>query len=237
MYNPFVQACNHSLDKLSAVEIEGLPSYKPEKQIVFVRNHDRSVKSPNHRRATQVKPDIVLLQWELVISSTSDPTSPYSRSYLSDLCTSESNLELSWKSIRSTVEMKFKAPPNHVSCWRLSIRISKLSKLHRTLRASSTASSPRSSTRSSPRTTVCPHHSQDSCRSFASTDAEDGVEPPSKRPTGKGLSQKHPVNIRNGIYAAERLSCAPDITHSINFILLGMIQVPKFLIRCSSRGT
>ena len=38
-----------------------------------------------------------------------------------------------------------------------------------------------------------------------------------------GISQKHPVNIQNGIYAAERLSCSLEITHSINFILLGEI--------------
>jgi len=38
-----------------------------------------------------------------------------------------------------------------------------------------------------------------------------------------GLSQKDPVNIQNGIYAAERLSCSLDVTHSINFILLGEI--------------
>jgi len=38
-----------------------------------------------------------------------------------------------------------------------------------------------------------------------------------------GLSQKDPVNIQSGIYAAERLSCSLDVTHSINFILLGEI--------------
>ena len=39
-----------------------------------------------------------------------------------------------------------------------------------------------------------------------------------------GLPQKHPVNVQNGIYAAERLSCSLDVTHSINFILLGENQ-------------
>jgi hypothetical protein len=52
----------------------------------------------------------------------------------------------------------------------------------------------------------------------------------SKTNTG-GLSQKHPVNVQNAIYAAERLSCSFDTTHSINFILLGEIRVPKTLTR------
>jgi hypothetical protein len=39
----------------------------------------------------------------------------------------------------------------------------------------------------------------------------------------QSISMKHPVNIQNAIYAAERLSCAPDITHSLNFILRGEI--------------
>jgi len=91
MYAPFVLACNDALEKLSTVEIEGLPPYEPGKQIAFVCNHDRSVESPNHRRAPQVKPDIVL------IHGSNTPTPP-----------SESDSRLSWIHIRSTVEMKFK---------------------------------------------------------------------------------------------------------------------------------
>ena len=37
----------------------------------------------------------------------------------------------------------------------------------------------------------------------------------------RGISRKHPVNIQNGIYAAERLSCSLGVTHSLNFILRG----------------
>ena len=50
----------------------------------------------------------------------------------------------------------------------------------------------------------------------------------------RGLSQTHPVNIQNGICAAERLSCSLDMTHSINFILLGEIQDPKSFTPYSS---
>ena len=37
----------------------------------------------------------------------------------------------------------------------------------------------------------------------------------------RAIPMKHPVNVQNGIYAAERLSCDLEITHSINFILRG----------------
>lgn len=57
--------------------------------------------------------------------------------------------------------------------------------------------------------------------------------------SGKGISgssrppaipKQHPVNVQNGIYAAERLSSSLEITHSINFILRGKVyssQLPK----------
>ena len=38
MYKPFVLACNSALDELSGVEVEGLPSFELEKQIVFVHS-------------------------------------------------------------------------------------------------------------------------------------------------------------------------------------------------------
>jgi hypothetical protein len=39
------------------------------------------------------------------------------------------------------------------------------------------------------------------------------------------ISPNHPINIQNGIYAAERLSCSFEVTHSINFILRGEIHL------------
>jgi hypothetical protein len=39
------------------------------------------------------------------------------------------------------------------------------------------------------------------------------------------ISMKHPVNVQNAIYAAERLSCSLDLTHSLNFILIGELWV------------
>jgi len=112
MYTSFVLACNYALGELSAVEIEGLPSFELEKQIVFAHNH-HSVKSLNHQLPPRVKPDVVLLQWGLFASPTAKPF-PYSRSYLGDLGTSESDLGLSWRNIWSTVEMEFETLPNRI---------------------------------------------------------------------------------------------------------------------------
>ena len=55
---------------------------------------------------------------------------------------------------------------------------------------------------------------------------EDVFQPPA-------IAEKHPVNVQNGIYAAERLSCSLEITHSINFILRGEIHPPRHLIHDS----
>jgi len=93
MYKPFVEAFNDALKKLSAIDIEGLPSCEPEKEIAFFDSHDRSVESLNHLRAPQVKPDIVLLQSKRPPSETSN---------------------LFWTEIRSTVEIKSRKPPKHV---------------------------------------------------------------------------------------------------------------------------
>lgn len=116
MYNPFVLACNYALDRLSRVNIEGLPQCTPERRIVFVRNHDRSLKSNSHQREPQVKPDIVLLRWERfakLVKGSSTGNYSYSDSYSRDICTSRSNFNLSWRNIRSTVEMKVTGLPRH----------------------------------------------------------------------------------------------------------------------------
>lgn len=109
-HNPFVRACNYAPDKPSHVNIGGLPQCPPEEhQIVFVRNRDRWVKSHSHQRESLVRPDIVLLRWGYFKSLVSGPSTmliPYSHSYLSKICTSASKCKLSWRSIRSTVEVK-----------------------------------------------------------------------------------------------------------------------------------
>ena len=108
MYNPFVRACNYTLEALSEIDdIPGLPKFSKENQIVFVRNHDRSIKTGNHQRVSRVKPDIVLLQWDTLKRKLQLPgDASYSRSYKEDICVSKSDFYLFWREIRSTVEMK-----------------------------------------------------------------------------------------------------------------------------------
>lgn len=62
MYKPFVLACNYALDKLSEIEVQGLPPFELANQIAFVRNSDQPMKPTTHWCSPQVKPDIVLLQ-------------------------------------------------------------------------------------------------------------------------------------------------------------------------------
>ena len=68
--------------------------------------------------------------------------------------------------------------------------------------------------------------------------AAEKISTQSDKPSGKGVSEssgpsglprKHQVNVQNGIYAAERLSCSFEVTHSINFILRGEIYSLKSL--------
>jgi hypothetical protein len=106
MYEPFVRACNFALQEISAInDVDGLPKFSEDKEIVFVRNHDRSVGSEDPERTSLTKPDIVLLQWNHFKQMINRPDAPYSQSY-EQLCVSGTELKLNWRDIRSTVEMK-----------------------------------------------------------------------------------------------------------------------------------
>ena len=111
MYTPFVLACNYALDKLSEINVEGLPAFEQKKQIVFFRSHDRSVRSDHHNRMSLVKPEILLLQRDLLLKRRRPNSTLYSTSHSTDLCVEKSDLELSWWNIRSTVEMKIRKLP------------------------------------------------------------------------------------------------------------------------------
>jgi hypothetical protein len=113
MYDPFVRACNCALAELSEINVKGLPQFVDDKQIVFVRNHDRAVKSGNHQRESRVRPDIVLLQWDAFRNWRGHKGATYSQSYNSNICVSKSDFKknLNWRMIRSTVEMKLGGLP------------------------------------------------------------------------------------------------------------------------------
>jgi hypothetical protein len=109
MYDPFVRACNYALHALSVInDVDGLPKFSKENQIVFFRNHDQAVRSGSHQRKSQVRPDVVLLQWNTFKSFPRErKISSYSESYNSDICVSGTDSLLFWSAVRSTVEMKF----------------------------------------------------------------------------------------------------------------------------------
>jgi hypothetical protein len=106
MYNPLMVICNYALAKLSGVEVEGLPPFSEDRQLIFVRNHERPVRSYNHNRECRARPDIVLLQWQFFQELTE-------RSSYSDwwdyekVCASNLDLGLFWNHVRSTVEVQF----------------------------------------------------------------------------------------------------------------------------------
>lgn len=105
MYDPFVRACNYALDKLSKIkDVGGLPKFLPENQIVFINNHNRSVGSESVQRNSLTRPDIVVLQWDDFMKKLKRRVR-YSESY-GELCVSCPRLELSWRDVRTTVEMK-----------------------------------------------------------------------------------------------------------------------------------
>ena len=119
MYKPFVRAFNSALDELSGIHVDGLPQFEPWRQIVFVHSSNQPIKSPHLWRDSQAKPEIVLLQWNLFAERLSRRDGlvgkvPYSESYSGKSCLSASGLDLSWRAVRSTVEMKFKGLPNPI---------------------------------------------------------------------------------------------------------------------------
>ena len=110
MYKPFVRACNCALDQMSKIEnVDRLPPFSAEKQIVFVDNHNRSVGSEHVQRNSLTRPDIVLLQWDRFKEKLGRDV-PYSDSYdgLRDLSLDS---QVVWREVRSTVEMKIAGLP------------------------------------------------------------------------------------------------------------------------------
>ena len=65
-------------------------------------------------------------------------------------------------------------------------------------------------------------------------DTEHGKESISGSSQPSAIQKKHPVDIQSGIYAAERLPCSLEITHSINSISRGETHPSKPLIHGNS---
>ena len=303
MYDPFVRACNYALEELSKIQnVGGLPPFTEEKRIVFLRNNDQAVGSDSRRRNSRVKPDIVLLQWNIFkekIPLEERGGISYADSF-KDLCVSKSKWNLIWRDVRSTVEMKIGGLPktqpwkkNFDADWDALIELapyvsaddsdqseishertpavqreytSSRGLRHLFFSTEGTRSSKRVKESKSPATAesagdrlttdrkrkneseisdrnkTASKRTKRSKSSSMNTSTQEtsgsgsGEEEAAGRSGPQELSPRHPVNIQNGIYAAERLSCSPDITHSLNFILRGKIRLLQILLHRNSRG-
>jgi len=290
MYTPFVQAYNYALDKLSEIEVEGLPPPEPRKKVVFVGSSEQ-----NHQLQSQVKPDIVLLQWSFFVErlSTNSSTVEYSDSYLRDFCTSKSDLKLSWRDVRLTVKAKFgglqkfnnwpaifdkgfgglEGSPPHFSLVHnfqaavipeeLPTKRCECAYLGGFLSLNIPTDGNRrvkGPAEKESRATVANVPISTSTKSELTSMFDDGdmSEPVMKRSEGDGreesstqnredcgkgvaesaiaraVSQKNPANIQNWMSAVERPRCSFQVTQSINFVLLGEIQLPESLTQRNS---
>ena len=110
MYKPFVRACNCALDQMSKIQnVDRLPPFSTESQIVFVDTHNRSVDSKDLQWNSLCRPDVVLLQWDKFKEKLGRDV-PYSDSY-GKLWDSSLDFDLLWREVRSTVEMKIAGLP------------------------------------------------------------------------------------------------------------------------------
>ena len=107
MYDPLIKAFNYALDKLSELDVPGLPKFQEGRRIVFAHSDAKFIKSNNHLQ-NSYKPDIILIKWDVFKIAHGSPSAAYSKSYQSDLCC-KSNSEqpvFTWCNVLSTVEVK-----------------------------------------------------------------------------------------------------------------------------------
>jgi len=107
MYPPLVKAFNYALDRLSKLDVPGLPKFREKRQIVFACSATKYIKSESYLQGSY-KPDIVLVKWNTFKKAHKCPGVVYSESYKSDVCYRPDCDQpmLSWRNILSTLEVK-----------------------------------------------------------------------------------------------------------------------------------
>jgi len=107
MYLPLVMAFNYALERLSSLEVPGLPKFREEDQIVFARSAMKCIKSESYLQGPY-KPDIVLVKWNTFKRTHGCAGVTYSKSYESDICYKPGcdQPRLSWRNLLSTLEIK-----------------------------------------------------------------------------------------------------------------------------------
>jgi len=84
MYNLLVKAFNYALDRLSKVDVDGLPEFKEERQIIFTCSDTKTI-GPETYRQGLYKPDIILIKWSKFKTEYKPENDFYSESYILDI--------------------------------------------------------------------------------------------------------------------------------------------------------
>jgi len=107
MYTPLIKAFNYSLDRLSKVDVTGLPKFEEEHQIVFVPSDAKYIGTETYLQGSY-KPDIILIKWNKFKAEygSKNKNQPYSESYRLPMRGKSGRSSLSWRNILSTVEVK-----------------------------------------------------------------------------------------------------------------------------------
>ena len=107
MYDLLIKAFNCALDRLSRVNIDGLPEFKKERQIVFARSDTECIRTETYLQGSY-EPDIILIKWSKFKTEYGYKDHSYLESYISDICCKPGRdvPPLNWRNILSTVEVK-----------------------------------------------------------------------------------------------------------------------------------
>jgi hypothetical protein len=106
-----VKAFNYALDRLSRLDVPGLPEFQEERQIVFACATTVRVE-PNPYLESPPNPDIVLVKWNTFKWVHGCGGAAYSESYESTMCCESGwyRPRLSWLDLLSTLEVKRGGP-------------------------------------------------------------------------------------------------------------------------------
>jgi len=107
MYTPLIKAFNYALYRLSKVDVDGIPKFEEERQIIFAPSDAKYIGTETYLQDSY-KPDIILIKWNEFKTEYEYGDRSYPESYISDICCKPGRDEppLSWRDILSTVEVK-----------------------------------------------------------------------------------------------------------------------------------
>jgi len=107
MYPPLADAMNHALEHLSKIQVDGLPGFKTP--IVFVPC-DKNISSDRDPPGTAFKPDLAIMTLEDArkLYGLNELDAPKVSEFISKIPKGSPINSISWKTILSAIEMKWK---------------------------------------------------------------------------------------------------------------------------------